>query len=221
MLHKLLVICFFTTTFTMVAMDDPSLLRIPSGRSPAAEMAVKAAQERHRLFVSTQESTNAVFEQPQKPDARLLQSYEPYPDIVKGNTPCAKWLEIKTSAQKDTQRLKQKGDSVSSEIKSKEWSDEEKFNLLEVLLKFPAIDPSNGNTILHYAAATQEAPDLVALLLEKKPDLKTLIDHYNKQGVTPLLLALIKGNEKGAIALMEHGANVKLPEKIESADSQK
>lgn len=50
------------------------------------------------------------------------------------------------------------------------------------------LDPQN-NTVLHMAVALREFPDLVALLLAKKPHLANYTNCANAKGVTPLILA--------------------------------
>ena len=155
MLHKLLIICLFTTTYMMIAMDAPSnyqTLKILTGKSDIAEKAIAGAQERYKIFES---------------------------------------------------------DSTSCEKPAAPWEDEAKSNFIKMLFEFSPID-SLGNTALHYAAAMLEVPDLVTLMFNQKPELKSLIDHYNNQGMTPLLLALEKENIKAALALIHYGANVEL-----------
>lgn len=101
------------------------------------------------------------------------------------------------------------------------WTDDDKSNLIKILLEDSPINPDTGNTPLHYAAAIHEVPDLVTLMLQRKPELKNLIDHCNKQGFSPYILALLKNNTAGAQILKELGAKLDWPKKMYLPDSQK
>lgn len=63
----------------------------------------------------------------------------------------------------------------------------------------PFIEDEDGNTSLHFAAGFEDA-DLIAQLLEAGVPLKP-----NKEGVTPLMRAVIQGNYETAQVLLEAG----------------
>ena len=72
---------------------------------------------------------------------------------------------------------------------------------------FKAIDPYDGGHVLHEAIANPES-NALKKLLEWEP---TLIDTPDKQGFTPLQLALRLNNQSAAIELIRQGARIDLP----------
>ena len=224
MLHKLLIICLFTTTFTMVAMDEPAKYQIPvmpSGKSDAAEKAMKAAKEQHGILANPQDITYSVPAQSRPTEDSndcSLSLGESLPDTA-ALSPRSQYEKMKALCAHEKKQLEDEANSVSKEPLV--WSDEEKSTAIKALLEFPRICPTSGNTLLHYAATLPCLPDLIALVLEKNPNLKDDIDHHNKQGFSPYILALINENTAAAQILKDHGANLDWPKKMYFPDSQK
>lgn len=132
----------------------------------------------------------------------------------------AHWgLAQPTHEEKEEEQYSEKDDADSD--KPLVWSDMAKSTVIKALFEFPRICPTSGNTILHYAATLPQIPNLITLVLEKNPDLKKDIDHRNKQGFSPYILALMKNNEAGAQILKDHGANLDWPKKMYFPDLQK
>jgi len=85
--------------------------------------------------------------------------------------------------------------------------------LLDAKISLDVVD-ADGYTPLHVAAECGH-PDVATLLLDKKANIHTLLQHTNPvfDGLTPLLIAAIAGNTETVALLIEKNADIEMAQK--------
>lgn len=96
---------------------------------------------------------------------------------------------------------------------------QEKQMLLELLRTSPTILDENNNTVLHMAAAITEWPELTSELLSVRPELKERMNCANKQGITPIDVAIATKAKKPFVRMPSTTFVIPSPQMVQELDA--